>query len=166
VEEETNDQISLFTEEELTQLKSKLFEYQYNEYIRIKQLLKDVRNLKKMKDIKIDSLPSDVMKKYEELSLNFCIENNMWYENQEEIQEYLSSKKNIKIKLIYEALHETELLCVRYLESREDKSILYPVRMGENDLKNPRYVEEEEEPLKEKGIKNYNYMFFCVKHKN
>ena len=79
MEEETNDQISLFTEEELTQLKSKLFEYQYNEYIRIKQLMKDVRNLKKMKDIKIDSLPSDVMKKYEELSLNFCIENNMWY---------------------------------------------------------------------------------------
>jgi hypothetical protein len=31
----------------------------------------------------------------------------MWYETQEEIQEYLSSKKNIKIKLIYEALHET-----------------------------------------------------------
>jgi hypothetical protein len=55
----------LFTEEELNQLKSKLFEYQYNEYIRIKQLLKDVRSLKKMKDIKIDSLPSDVMKKYE-----------------------------------------------------------------------------------------------------
>lgn len=125
-----------------------------------------MRSLKKLKEIKIDSLPSDVMKKYEELSLNFCIENNMWYENQEEIQEYLSSKKNIKIKLIYEALHETELLCVRYLESREDKSILYPVRMGENDLKNPRDVDEDDEPLKEKGIKNYNYMFFCVKHKN
>lgn len=29
----------------------------------------------------------------------------MWYETQDEIQEYLSSKKNIKIKLIYEALH-------------------------------------------------------------
>ena len=29
----------------------------------------------------------------------------MWYETQEEIQEYLSSKKNIKIELIYEALH-------------------------------------------------------------
>lgn len=53
----------------------------------------------------------------------------MWYETQEEIQEYLSSKKNIKIKLIYEALHETELLCKRYIDSRLDKAILYPVRM-------------------------------------
>lgn len=62
----------------------------------------------------------------------------MWYETQEEIQQYLSSKKNIKIKLIYEALHETELLCQRYLDSRQDKSILYPVRMQDDDLKNPR----------------------------
>ena len=54
-------------------------------------------------------------RKYEELSENFCVENNMWYETQEEIQEYLSGKHNIKVKLIYEALHETELLCKRYI---------------------------------------------------
>ena len=70
--------------------------------------------------------------------MNFCVENNMWYETQEEIQEYLSSKKNIKIKLIYEALHETEMLCRRYIDSRLDKTILYPVRMEDDDLKNPR----------------------------
>ena len=75
--------MSLFTEEELNQLKSRLFENQHSEYLRIKVLLKVVQNLKKMKDIKIDSLPGDVLKKYEELSLNFCIENNMWYENQD-----------------------------------------------------------------------------------
>jgi len=42
-----------------------LFESQYNEYIRIKKLLSEVQNLKKLKDIKIDSLPNDVLKKYE-----------------------------------------------------------------------------------------------------
>lgn len=63
--EENQDHISLFTEGELNSLKFKLFEYQYNEYIRIKQLLKDVRELKKLKDIRIDSLPGDVVKKYE-----------------------------------------------------------------------------------------------------
>ena len=63
-------------------------------------------------------------------------------------------------------MHETELLCVRYIESREDKTILYPIRLGENDLKNPKDYSEEEEPLKDKDAPNYNYMFFCVKHKN
>lgn len=95
------DNVNLFTEDELNGMKSKLFENQYNEFIRIKALMKEIAELKKMKDIKIDSLPRDVHKKYEELSLNFCVENNMWYETQDEIQEYLSSKKNIRIKLIY-----------------------------------------------------------------
>ena len=65
--------ISLFTEDELNSLKNRLFENQYNEYIRIKELLKEIESLKKMKDIKVDSLPHDVYKKYEEFSLNFCV---------------------------------------------------------------------------------------------
>lgn len=80
------DNVSLFTEDELNSLKGKLFENQYNEYIRIKALLTEITALKKLKEIKVDSLPRDVHKKYEELSLNFCVENNMWYETQEEIQ--------------------------------------------------------------------------------
>lgn len=92
----------------------------------------------------------------------------MWYETQEEIQEYLSSKKNIKIKLIYEALHETEMLCKRYIDSRLDKSILYPIRMEEDDLRNPRIdLNESDNKLSDYDThKPYNYMFFCVKHKN
>lgn len=42
--------------------------------------------LKKEKKIRLDSMPHDVYKKYEELSYNFCQENNMFYETQEEIQ--------------------------------------------------------------------------------
>ena len=40
--EEKVDNISVFTEDELNSLKSKLFENQYNEYIRIKELLKEI----------------------------------------------------------------------------------------------------------------------------
>lgn len=58
------DNINLFTEDELNSLKSKLFENQYNEYIRIKSLLKEIEALKKEKDIKVDRLPHDVHKKY------------------------------------------------------------------------------------------------------
>ena len=61
----------------------------------------------------------------------------MYYETQEEIQEYLSTKRNIRIKLIYEAIHDTEELCKRYIESRQDKAILYPVRLETEDLKGP-----------------------------
>lgn len=132
------DDVSLFTEDELINLKPKLFENQYSEYIRIKVLLQQIKGLKKLKDIKIDNLPRDVQKKYEELSLDFCNNNNLWYETQEEIQEYLSSKKNVRIKLIYEALHEIELLCKRYINSRQDKAILYPIRLESNDLENQR----------------------------
>ncbi len=166
--EEKLDNVSLFTQDELNSLKMKLFENQYNEFIRIKELLKQIQNLKKMKDIKIDSLPHDVHKKYQELSLNFCVENNMWYETQDQIQEYLSSKKNIKIKLIYQALHQTQLLCKRYIDSRLDKAILYPVRLEEDDLKNPRInLNDSQNKITDKDInKPYNYMFFCVKHKN
>jgi hypothetical protein len=38
--EDKLEDMSLFTEDELSSLKSKLFENQYNEYIRIKGLLK------------------------------------------------------------------------------------------------------------------------------
>lgn len=40
--------------------------------------------------------------------------------------------------MIFEAIHETELLCKRYIDSRQDKAILYPVRLEASDLKNPR----------------------------
>jgi hypothetical protein len=30
------------------------------------------------------------------------------------------------------------MLCRRYIDSRLDKTILYPVRMEDDDLKNPR----------------------------
>lgn len=146
---EKAEDISLFTEEELGELKVKLFENQYNEYMRIKKLLTEIERLKneiKMsKNILVESLPHDVNKKYEDLCLNFCIENNMYYETQEEIQEYLSTKRNIRIKLIYEAIHDTELLCKRYLESRQDKSILYPVRLETEDLRSPREPANEDE---------------------
>lgn len=107
MKDENMEDISLFTEEEHIQLQQRLFENQYNEYLRIQELLKEVTELKKIKNIRLDSLPADVNKRYEELCLNFCIENNMWYETQEEIQEYLSTKKNEKNKLIYEALNDT-----------------------------------------------------------
>lgn len=58
------DNVSVFTEDELNSLKSKLFENQYNEYMRIKELNKEIQKLKKLKDIKVDSLPRDVHKKY------------------------------------------------------------------------------------------------------
>ncbi len=58
----------------------------------------------KQKDIKLDYLPNQVIKKYEELCVNFCAENNYWFETQEEIQEYLNSRKGTKYKLIYDAL--------------------------------------------------------------
>ena len=71
--------------------------------------------------------------------------------------------------MIYEALHETELLCKRYIDSRLDKAILYPVRLEDDDLKNPRIdLNESISNLKgdDRASKSYNYMFFCVKHKN
>jgi hypothetical protein len=64
-------------------LQHKLFENQYSEYLRIQDLLKEVQKLKRQTSIRLDSLPSDVNKRYEELCLNFCIENNMWFETQE-----------------------------------------------------------------------------------
>lgn len=45
-----------------------------------------------------------MIKKYEELCVNFCAENNYWFETQDEIQEYLNSRKGTKYKLIYDAL--------------------------------------------------------------
>ena len=46
---------------------------------------------------------------------------------------------------MYESLCEVEILCVRYLDSREDKVILYPLRMEKDYLKNPRYQQNAEE---------------------
>jgi hypothetical protein len=86
----------------------------------------------------VESLPHEINKKYEELCLNYCMENNMYHENQEEMEEYLSIKKNIRVKLIYDAINSTELLCKKYMESRQDKAILYPVRLDSSDLENPR----------------------------
>ena len=43
---EKAEDISLFTEEELSNLKLKLFEHQFNEYSRIKQLLKELEHLR------------------------------------------------------------------------------------------------------------------------
>lgn len=42
------------------------------------------------------------------------------------------------MKLLYEAIYETEILCKRYIESRQDTAILYPVRMESDELENPR----------------------------
>lgn len=58
------DNVSLFTEDELNALKGRLFENQYNEFIRIKELLREIEALKKLKDIKADALPHDVHRKY------------------------------------------------------------------------------------------------------
>lgn len=78
-------------------------------------MLKETEKLKKRKNIRLDSLPPDIYKKYEENSYNFCLQNNIYYETQEEIQEYLDNKKSIKEKLILEALNDTEILCKRYI---------------------------------------------------
>lgn len=132
---ENYDDISIFTEKELADLKSKLFETQHKEYTRIKSLQEEIQQLKKNKEIRVDQLPIDVMKKYEELCLNYCVENNVaCAESRDEIQEYLSTKKEVRYKIIIEAIRETELLCYRYLESRQDKAILYPVRIESGDL--------------------------------
>ncbi len=74
---ENYDDISVFTEEELSQLRGKLFETQFNEYTRIKKLQTDIQQLKLTKDIKVEQLPVDVFKKYEELCLNHIITNNI-----------------------------------------------------------------------------------------
>lgn len=108
-------QINLFTDEELSELTPKLFENQYNQYVKTKKLLDNITELIKQKDIKLDYLPNEVIKKYEELCVNFCAENNYWFETQEEIQEYLNSRKGTKYKLIYDALLEVQDLCNRYL---------------------------------------------------
>ena len=53
IETEKVEDINLFTEDQLSKLKSKLFQSQYNEYMRIKKLLKEVEGLKKKKDLKV-----------------------------------------------------------------------------------------------------------------
>lgn len=91
---ENYDDISIFTEKELSELKGKLFETQYNEYTRIKKLLAEIIELKKLKEIKVDQLPVEVYKKYEELTLNYCVENNVaCTESRDGMQEYLATKK-------------------------------------------------------------------------
>lgn len=56
----------------------------------------------------------------------------------EEIQDYFSHRKDKRLKLILEALKEVELLCVQYLKSRQDTTILYPLRIEATDLENTR----------------------------
>ena len=142
MKDEEEEEFNIFTSDELTEMQKKLFEHQYDEFIRIKNLLEQTEALKKKKQVKLDSLPSEIYKKYEEVSYNFCLNNNIYYETQEEIQEYLENKRSIKEKLVQEALNETEVLCRRYLDSRQDKSILYPVRLETDDFLNPRKVED------------------------
>jgi hypothetical protein len=48
----------LFTDEELSELTPKLFENQYNQYIKTKKLLDKIMELIKQKDIKLDYLPN------------------------------------------------------------------------------------------------------------
>ena len=74
-----------------------------------------MKDLKKQKTLTIHHLPMEAYKKYEELCVDFCIENNLYYETQDEIQEYLEKKKNIRLKLLYDAVNETERLCFSYL---------------------------------------------------
>ncbi len=77
--------------------------------------------------------------------MNYCAENGYWFETQEEIQEYLGGRRNLRDKLIYEALSEVELLCQNYLQSRKDTVLVYPVRMEKDYLRNPREVQNIEE---------------------
>jgi hypothetical protein len=58
-------QINLFTEDELTELQKSLFENQYRQFLRTKHLLADIIKIKANKDLKLDMLPLDVVKKYE-----------------------------------------------------------------------------------------------------
>jgi hypothetical protein len=61
-------------------------------------------------------MPLDVVRKYDELCVNYCAENGYWFETQDEIQEYFNTtRKNVKFKLLFEALNEVEILCSRYL---------------------------------------------------
>ena len=56
------------------------------------------------------------------------------------------------MKLIYDAVNETERLCERYIESRNDKAILYPARLKIDDFLNPssfEVFEEDEECLED-----------------
>jgi len=55
----------LFTEDELTELQKSLFENQYRQFLRTKHLLADIIKIKANKDLKLDMLPLDVVKKYE-----------------------------------------------------------------------------------------------------
>lgn len=63
-------------------MQPKLFENQYRQYVRTKKLLTDIQALIQQKDLKLELLPADVVKKYEELCVNFCAENGYWFETQ------------------------------------------------------------------------------------
>lgn len=71
-----------------------MFETQYNEFIKIKKLQIEIAELKRLKDVRIDQLPIEVFKKYEELCINYCVELNLaCADSRDQIQEYLSTKK-------------------------------------------------------------------------
>ena len=59
-------------------------------------------------------------------------------------------------------------MCVQYLKSRQDTTILYPLRVEANDLDNTRNnnIDKNSTQYQTPKIPEYNYMFFGVKHKN
>lgn len=83
LQEDNDENFTLFTSEEMHELQSKLFKNQYEEYIRIKQLLKQIQQLKKKKNLRLDSISVEIYKKYEDICKDFCIENNLYFDTQE-----------------------------------------------------------------------------------
>lgn len=100
------------------------------------------------------------------MAAEFCINNDLGFETQEEIQEYLLRKPNMRTKLIFDAIVKTEDLCERYLQSREDTAILYPARMDPDEFMRREREEEESELRGKENEKQHSYMFFVVKFKN
>ena len=47
--------------------------------MRTKKLLTHIQTLIEQRDLKLELLPSDAVKKYEELCVNFCAENGYWF---------------------------------------------------------------------------------------
>lgn len=70
--EERAGQINLFTEEELQELSPRLFENQYEQYVKTKGLLEEIGKIVAANEVKVDLLPREVVRKYEEICVNFC----------------------------------------------------------------------------------------------
>lgn len=56
LQEDNDENFTLFTSDQMHELQSKLFKNQYEEYIRIKELLKEIQQLKKKKNLRLDSI--------------------------------------------------------------------------------------------------------------